>query len=201
MPTDETSRVGVLLPAVADAARRAGADAVGLVDLGAPGGIALRLDRVGVGYGDGRQLGDPAAPEQVSVVLVGPRPVPSRALPPVVSRETVAPCAIDALPAALARVPEGALPVVTTTWTLSGLSVEDRLRFLRLLGPAAGDRPVAWVSVEGVGVAPSVPTMGDRPASGHSIAGVALVGHTTLHVEAVARCWSRGTRLAWLVDG
>jgi hypothetical protein len=54
------------------------------------------------------------------------------------------------------------------------------------------------VSAEGVGVAPTIPTLGDRPASGHSIIGLALFGHQTLRAEAVGRCWSRGRLLAWL---
>jgi hypothetical protein len=57
---------------------------------------------------------------------------------------------------------------------------------------------VAWVSVEGVGVAPSVPTLGDRRASGHSTIGVAVFRHSTLRAETVGRCWSRGRLLAWL---
>jgi len=52
--------------------------------------------------------------------------------------------------------------------------------------------------VEGVGVAPSVPTLGDRPASGHSIIGVALLGRPALPAEAVGRCWSRGRFVSWL---
>ncbi|TQM78687.1 hypothetical protein FHX81_0963 [Saccharothrix saharensis] len=108
--------------------------------------------------------------------------------------------AVEVLPDALARVPEDALPVVITTWALSGLSPEHRLRFLHRLDEAATGRPVAWVSAEGVGVAPAVPTFGDRRASGHSILGVAVFGHSTAHVEAVGRCWSQGRLLAWLAD-
>jgi Uncharacterized protein conserved in bacteria (DUF2332) len=81
---------------------------------------------------------------------------------------------------------------------LSGFALEDRLRFLHRLGDAAAHRPVAWVSAEGVGVAPAVPTFGDRRASGHSIIGVATFGPSALHVEAVGRCWSRGRLMAWL---
>jgi hypothetical protein len=106
--------------------------------------------------------------------------------------------AVEVLPDALARVPADALPVVATTWALSSLPLERRLRFLQRLDAAATDRAVAWVSAEGVGVAPSVPTFGDRPASGHSILGVAVFGHSALHTEAVGRCWSQGRLLAWL---
>ncbi|MBB3037008.1 hypothetical protein FHU29_001442 [Hoyosella altamirensis] len=106
--------------------------------------------------------------------------------------------AVEALPNAIACVPAEALPVVITTWALSRFSLEDRLRFLHRLDEAATHRPVAWVSAEGVGVAPSIPTLGDRRASGHSIIGLALFDHSSLHAEAVGRCWARGRVMAWL---
>jgi hypothetical protein len=96
-------------------------------------------------------------------------------------------------------VPAGALPVVTTTWALSRVPLESRQRFLQRLGDAAAGRTVAWVSAEGVGVAPTIPTLGDRRASGHSIIGLAVLDRSTLRAEAVGRCWSRGRQLAWLV--
>ena len=107
---------------------------------------------------------------------------------------------VDMLPDAFARVPPEAVPVVITSWALSHVPLESRLRFLHRLDAAATGRPVAWVSVEGVGVAPAVPTLGDRRASGHSIIGLAVFGHSTLRAEAVGRCWSRGRLLAWLAD-
>jgi hypothetical protein len=106
--------------------------------------------------------------------------------------------AVEVLPDAVGRVPAGALPVVITTWALSSFSLERRVRFVRRLGEAATGRPVAWVSAEGVGVAPEIPTLGDRPASGHSIVGLAVVDQSTLRAEAIGRCWSRGRWLAWL---
>jgi hypothetical protein len=242
----ETGRGAVLYPAVAEAARRAGAEAVGLVDVGCSAGLNLTVDRVGISYGEGRSVGDPSSPVRLTCSAVGNRPVPTRAIPRVVARIGVDPEPLDvtdaddarwlraclepeqaeararldaelalaatappvlvrgdvveALPNALAQVPAGALPVVTTTWTLSQLSLESRLRFLQRLDEAATGRPVAWVSAEGVGVAPAIPTLGDRRASGHSIVGLAVVGHSTLHAEAVGRCWSRGRLLAWLAD-
>jgi hypothetical protein len=57
---------------------------------------------------------------------------------------------------------------------------------------------VAWASVEGVGVAPAVPTLGDRRASGHSLVGVVVVDGPVRSAEAVGRCWSRGRVLSWL---
>jgi hypothetical protein len=244
--SDETGRCAVLYPAVAAAAARVGAPAVGLVDVGCSAGLNLTVDRVGITYSDGRTLGDPSSPVQFACSMVGGRPVPTRAMPEVVARVGVDVDPLDVtdpevarwlraglppdrpertarldaemallaatpplllqgdvvevLPDALARVPADALPVVTTTWALSQLPLESRLRFLQRLDASATHRPVAWVSVEGVGVAPAVPTMGDRPASGHSIIGLAVFGHATLAAEAVGRCWSRGRLLAWLAD-
>jgi len=103
------------------------------------------------------------------------------------------------LPDAFARVPVDALPVVITTWALSQFPLESRLRFLYRLDEAAG-RAVAWVSAEGVGVAPAIPTLGDRRASGHSIIGLAVFDRSVLRAEAIGRCWSQGRSLRWLAD-
>ncbi|MFF0944829.1 DUF2332 domain-containing protein [Kocuria sp. CPCC 205300] len=244
--TDETGRGAVLYPAIAEAAHRVGATAVGLVDVGCSAGFNLTVDRVGITYGSGASLGDPSSPVQLSSSTVGDRPVPARAMPQVVARvgvdrdpvdvtdaddarwlraclwpdqperiarleaemalATAAPPlllqgdAVELVPDAVARVPAGALPVVTTTWALSHVPPEGRLRFLQRLGEAAAGRRVAWVSAEGVGVAPTIPTLGDRRASGHSIIGLAVLDRSTLRAEAVGRCWSRGRLLAWLAD-
>ena len=107
---------------------------------------------------------------------------------------------VEVLPDAVAHVPADALPVVTTTWALSHFPLESRLRFLHRLDEAAVGRVVAWVSAEGVGVAPAIPTLGDRRASGHSIVGLAVFDGSALHAEAIGRCWSRGRLLAWLAD-
>ena len=244
--TNETGRCAVLYPAIAEAAHRAGANAVGLIDVGCSAGLNLNVDRVGITYSNGQALGDPSSPVRLSCSIVGDRPIPTRALPAVVARIGVDPepvdvtdaddtrwlraCvspdqperiagleaeialaatapplllqgdAVEVLPDAFAQVPADALPVVTTTWTLSALPLERRLRFLHRLDEAATDRTVAWVSAEGVGVAPAIPTLGDRRASGHSIVGLAMFDHSTLRTEAVGRCWSQGRLLAWLAD-
>ena len=243
---DETGRYAVLYPAITEAARRAGADALGLIDIGCSAGLNLNVDRVGITYRDGPSLGDPSSPVQRSPSIVHDRPVPARSMPDVVARigidldpvdvtdaddarwlraclppdqperrarldaemalaATAPPLllrgdAAELLPDAIARVPADVLPVVSTTWALSQFSVETRQRFLRSVGEAAAGRAVAWVSAEGVGVAPTVPTLGDRPASGHSIIGLALFGRSARPAEAIGRCWSRGRFLAWLAD-
>lgn len=239
--TFESGHCAVLHPAIAEAARRVGADAIGLIAMAGSPGLDLVVDRVGITYSDGSSVGDPSSPVQLSARVVGDRPVPSRAMPDVVARigidrdpvdltdpdeaRWLRACAwpeqvarldaelalataaspeqlrgevLELLPDALSRVPAGALPVVVTTWALSGFALEDRLRFLHRLDGAATHRAVAWVSLEGVGVAPSIPTFGDRHASGHSIIGLAVFEHSALRAEAIGRCWSRGRHLAWL---
>jgi hypothetical protein len=242
--TAESGRCAVLYPAIAEAARRAGANAVGLIDVGCSAGLNLIVDRVGITYSNGQSLGDPSSPVQLSCSIVGARPIPTRAMPEVVARigidldpldvtdaddarwlraclspdepERVARLeaemalaatdpplllrgdAVELLADAIARVPAAALPVVTTTWALSHFPLESRLHFLRRLDEAAAGRAVAWVSAEGVGVAPAIPTLGDRRASGHSIIGLAVFDRSAVRAEAIGRCWSRGRWLAWL---
>lgn len=108
--------------------------------------------------------------------------------------------ALEVLPEALARVPDGALPVVTTTWALAYFSLEGRLRFLRRLDEAAAGRTVAWVSGEGVGIAPAIPTLGDSRLVPHSILGLAVFERGALRAEAVGRCHPHGRWLEWLAD-
>src|SRR5215472_4699562 len=243
---NETGHGAVLYPAIAEAARRAGASAVGLIDVGCSAGLSLHVDRAGITYSNGQSLGDPSSPVQLSASIVGDRPVPTRDMPEVVARigvdldpidvtdadearwlraclwpdqpERIARLeaemalaatspplllqgdAVEMLPDAFARVPADALPVVTTTWALSRFPLESRLRFLHRLDEAAVNRAVAWVSAEGVGVAPAIPTLGDRRASGHTIIGLAVFDRSALRAEAIGRCWSRGHLLAWLAD-
>lgn len=106
--------------------------------------------------------------------------------------------AVEILPEVIARVPADALPVVTTTWALPYIAVEGRLRFLRRLDESATSRPVAWVSGEGVGIAPAVPTLGDSRLSPHSIVAVAVVERGVLNVEVLGRCHPHGQWLEWL---
>ena len=244
--SNQTGRCAVLYPAIAEAARRAGAHAVGLIDVGCRAGLNLNVDRVGITYSNGQSLGDPSSPVQLAASIVGDRPLPARAMPEVVARvgvdldpvdvtdpddarwlraclwpdqpdqvarleaemalaATAPPLllhgdAVEVLPDAFAHLPADALPVVITAWALSAFSLERRLRFLHRLDEAAARRPVAWVSAEGVGVAPTIPTLGDRRASGHSILGLAILDRSTLRAEAVGRCWSQGRLMAWLAD-
>src|SRR5919206_4575497 len=67
---DETGRCAVLYPAIAEAAGRVGANAVGLIDVGCSAGLNLNVDRVGITYGNGRSLGDPSSPVQLSASIV-----------------------------------------------------------------------------------------------------------------------------------
>jgi len=187
--TNETGRCAVLYPAVAEAARRTSANAVGLIDVGCSAGLDLNVDRVGIRYSNGQSLGDLSSPVQMTSSIVGDRPIPTRPMPEVVARvgldrdpvdvtdaddarwlraclfpdqperaarleaemalaATAPPLllqgdVVEVLPDAIARVPADAVPVVTTTWTLSDLPLESRLRFLHRLDEAASGRAVA----------------------------------------------------------
>ena len=138
---DPHTRCAVLYPAIAEAARRVGSDAIGLIDVG--GSAGLDVDRVGITYSNGQSLGDPSAPVQLSSSVVGDRPIPTRALPEIVVRSGVDPLDV---PAAFAEVPADTLPVVTTTWALSQLPLDGRLRFLQGLDDS-GDWPDGGVGV------------------------------------------------------
>lgn len=243
-PINETAPHAVLYPAIAEGARRVGATAVGLIDVGRAAAFNLNVDRVGITYSNGLSLGDPSSPVQLSCSVVGDGAIPMRAIPEVVVRvgvgvdpldvtgaddarwlraclppeqseqaarleaevalaATAPPLllrgdAVELLPDALTRVPTDALPVVITTWSLSRLPLKRRRRFLCRLDEAAAGRTLLWVSAEGVGVAPAIPTLGDRPASGHTIIGLAGFDRSGRRAEAIGRCWSRGRFLAWL---
>jgi hypothetical protein len=57
--TGQTGRCAVLYPAIAEAARRIGANMVGLIDVGCSAGLNLNVDRVGVTYSNGQVAGRP----------------------------------------------------------------------------------------------------------------------------------------------
>jgi hypothetical protein len=135
----------VLYPAVAEAARRLGANAVGLIDVARSAPLNLTVDRVGITYSNGQSLGDASSPVQVSCSIVRGRPVPTRVIPEVVARVSTDLDPLDAV----ARVPADALAIVMTTWALSRFPLESRLRFLHRLDEAAAERPVASVSAHG----------------------------------------------------
>jgi len=67
--------------------------------------------------------------------------------PPVVAGD-----ANEVLPGVLGDLPDGAVPVVLTTWALAYLSVEERRRFCDVLATASLTQPIAWLSAEGPGV-------------------------------------------------
>jgi hypothetical protein len=93
----------VLYPAIAEAAHRMDAKAVGLIDVGCSAGLNLHVDRVGITYSNGQSLGDPSSPVQLSSSIVGGRPIPTRVTPAVVARVGVDLDPIDVTDAVDAR--------------------------------------------------------------------------------------------------
>jgi hypothetical protein len=84
--TNETGRCAILYPAIAEAARRAGATSIGLVDVGCSAGLNLNVDRVGIAYSDGTFLGEPDSVLQLQSEARGGVAVPANPMPPVVAR-------------------------------------------------------------------------------------------------------------------
>lgn len=190
---EHDGRYAVLHPTIAEAARRAGADRVGLIDVGRPAGLNLGVDRVAIAYGN-TLAGEAASPVQVECSVVGDEPIPRTRFPAVEHRTVVHRAPLD--PAD----PDDRAQILRSAGGGSARFARPRrLRFVDALVAASTTRTVAWVSVEGVGVAPTVPMLGDRPASGHSIMAVALGGpaRRDLTGEAVGRCWSRGRFVSW----
>src|SRR3954453_23004920 len=91
----ETQRCAALYPAIAEAARRVGAHAVGLIDVGGSAVLNLQVDRVGITYDDGRSVGDPSSPVQLSSSNRGKRPIPQQAMPEVIARVRIGPEPVD----------------------------------------------------------------------------------------------------------
>src|SRR3954468_10514984 len=108
--SDEAGRGAVLYPAIAEAARRAGADAVGLIDVGWSAPLNPTVDRVGIVYSNGQSLGDLASPVQLSCSIVGDRAIPARAMPEVVARIGVDRDPVDVTDADDARWLRACLP-------------------------------------------------------------------------------------------
>src|SRR5262249_19803161 len=84
--TNETSRCPVLYPAIASAAHRVGATAIGLIDVECAAGLNLNVDRVGIAYGNGQSVGDPASPVHLSASAGRGGPIRTLAVPEVVAR-------------------------------------------------------------------------------------------------------------------
>ena len=93
--TNQSGHCAVLYPAITEAARRAGANAVGLIDVGSSAGLNLNVDRVGITYSNGQTLGDPSSPVQQSCSIVGDQHIPTRAMPEVVARIGIDPDPLD----------------------------------------------------------------------------------------------------------
>ena len=106
----DPQRCAPLLPAVAEAGRRTGARSVGLIGVDGSAGLDLHVDRVGITYGGGPALGDPASLVLLTAQVVGERAVPSRPVPEVVARLAVGPDPVDVVDPADVRWLRACLP-------------------------------------------------------------------------------------------
>ena len=176
--TNEVRRCGCLLPGFVQVANEAGGAPLGLVEIGASAGLNLLWDRYGYDFGNGLRCGDGKSPVQISCALRGDNhPDLSDVMPPVASRlgldlepidldDTEAVLWLRALvwpdegdrglvlqravelAAALAGVPQGALPCVFHTFTVNQFSPEmmDRLEYI--LAEHGKERTLVRLSIE-----------------------------------------------------
>lgn len=85
----ESGHYEVLYPAIAETARRVGAEAVALIDVGRSAGLNLNVDRVGIEYLGGPYLGFRTSLVQRSCKIAKASPVPSTELPEVAARVVI----------------------------------------------------------------------------------------------------------------
>ena len=69
-----------------------------------------------------------------------------------VPRRLVRGDAVGAVAETVLALPADAIAVVTTTWMLAYLQAEARVAFRDALAAASRERPIAWISAEGLGV-------------------------------------------------
>ena len=105
--TDETGRCAVLYPAIAEAARRVGADAVGLIDVG----CWTAFNSMSIALASRTATGNHWAISDLlcscSYSIVGEQPIPARAMPEVVARVCVD---LDPVTSPMRMTPGGCAP-------------------------------------------------------------------------------------------
>lgn len=84
--TNEVGRSALLYPAVAEAATRAGATRIALIDVGCSAGLNLGFGRYDIAYSDGVRVGERASPVHLTCEVVGAHAPPRPAFPSVVER-------------------------------------------------------------------------------------------------------------------
>jgi hypothetical protein len=102
------------------------------------------------------------------------------------------------LPAVLGGLPSGAVPVVSTTWSFSYFSLEQRAEFEALLSEASHRGPVAWLCGDGTGVSASLAERaGDSVQPTDQLLGFDLFDDGTRESVLLARVQPHGNWLEW----
>jgi hypothetical protein len=82
----------------------------------------------------------------------------------------------EVLPAVLGGLESDTTALIVTTWAFAYFSVEDRQKFLKILGAESQKRHVAWLSAEGAGI---VESFAGESVSDHDQAGWDVLGTVT----------------------
>jgi hypothetical protein len=101
------------------------------------------------------------------------------------------------LPGVLADLPDGAVAVVTTTWTFAYLTDDQRRCFVARLADAAGDRSVVWVSAEGVGIVEGLGAAEAEAPAGSDVLGAIIFEHGGVRPELLGYVQRHGAWIDW----
>ena len=107
---------------------------------------------------------------------------------------------VDDLPAALAELPGDASTCVTTTWAVAYLQTAGRRRFDEQLAVAGRERPIVWISGEGLGVVPAfadVPVPADDEID-PSVLGAVVDDGDTKRATTLAYVHPHGATINWV---
>jgi hypothetical protein len=109
--------------------------------------------------------------------------------------------ATAALPAVLAALPPGIVPIVVTTWAFAYLSLEDRATFVGLLDEASQRGPIAWLSAEGVGTVETFAAEAAGAARDEDqvpdVLGAMIFEHGRRRAQLLAFAQEHGQQLDW----
>jgi len=107
--------------------------------------------------------------------------------------------AVEKVAEVIAAVPDSAVPVVVTTWTVAYFDGAARIAFQDALRAASRDRPVAWISGEGAGVVDlfDVNAPVDDQGAEASVLGLATFDGGRVDARVLGFVHPHGNWLAW----
>jgi hypothetical protein len=109
--------------------------------------------------------------------------------------------AVKALPAVVASLPRGSVPVIVTTAAFAYLHVGERRRFVELLEAESHNRPVAWLSAETLGVVDAFAGEVSPEHVDSDVFGAVIFNGGTGSAQLLGFSHKHGTWIDWRADG